>query len=64
MDDRQALVKEFFDELREFVQPVRKKKKLRIARLLALVAGLVVGTVVALVTREYQKVPNFDHTDN
>lgn len=64
MDDMQALVKEFFDELREFVQPARKKKKLHIVRLLAIVSGLVVGTVVALVTREYRKVPNFDHTDN
>jgi hypothetical protein len=64
MDDMQTLVKEFFDELREFVQPVRKKKKLRIVRLLAIVSGLIVGTVVAVVTREYRKVPNFDCTDN
>jgi hypothetical protein len=60
MDDMQALVKEFFDELREFVQPARKKKKLHIVRLLAIVSGLAVAAAVALVARECQKVPSFD----
>lgn len=63
MDDMRSLAEGFINELRELVPPP-KHKKLRIGRLLALVAGLAVAAAIALVARECQKVPSFDPLDD
>lgn len=55
MDDMQALIEEFFDELREIVRPTPKPK--RAGKITLTMATFVLATVVAAVGWELHKVP-------